>query len=148
MKLPMRTQYGLRMLCQMASEFENGPMQMSEIAEREGVSEKYLGQIMLVLRSSGLVSSIRGAQGGYYLNSPPDRINLLQVFEVLEGAVFDFDNAPEDLAPQSECKSTLPGANMVWSKVRKAIEDVLRAYTLEDVVRLGMYKAGYMDFRI
>lgn len=150
MKLSTRTQYGLRMLCQLASEYERGPMQMGEIVEREGISEKYLGQIMLVLRSSGLVSSVRGAQGGYYLSSPPDATNLLQVFEVLEGEVFDFEEQPleESAAALSDRKAMLISTTEIWTLVKEAIKGILSKYTLEDVVRLGLYRAGFIDFRI
>ena len=144
MKLSTRTQYGLRMLCQLAAEYERGPMQMGEIVEREGISEKYLGQIMLVLRSSGLVSSVRGAQGGYYLGKAPDSVGLLEAVEILEGDIFEFDEAPS--APGSRAMQN--AANEVWSRVREAIKAVLSKYTLEDVVRLGLYKEGYLDFRI
>lgn len=150
MKLSTRTQYGLRMLCQLAVEYEKGPMQMGEIVEREGISEKYLGQIMLVLRSSGLVSSIRGAQGGYYLSSPPDKTSLLRIFEVLEGEIFDFEDSPSEEAIQSltDKKNMLLSANEIWYRVRGAIRGVLEKYTLDDVVRLGLYRAGYVDYRI
>lgn len=148
MKLSTRTQYGLRMLCQLAIEYDKGALQMGEIGEREGISEKYLGQIMLILKSSGLVLSVRGAQGGYYLSRPPDRIGLLEVFEILDGELFDYgdESAPE--TGDGERRDTRGAANEIWGRVREAIRDVLGRYTLDDVVRLGLYKAGFLDFRI
>ncbi|MDD1763043.1 MAG: Rrf2 family transcriptional regulator [Methanothrix sp.] len=153
MKLSTRTQYGLRMLCQLAAEFSNGPVQMNEIGRREGISEKYLGQIMLILRSSGLVSSVRGAQGGYYLSRPPDRIGLLEVFEILEGEVLEFGDAAAEAEAvaaddASERRDTAGSTNIIWTRLRTAVEDSLRAYSLDDAVKLGMYRAGYVDYRI
>ena len=151
MKLSTRTQYGLRMLCQLAAEFDRGSIQMGEIGEREGISEKYLGQIMLILKSSGLVLSVRGAQGGYYLSRPPDRIGLLEAFEALEGEVFDFaesENAAAARPTAAERRDTLAATNEVWTRVRQAIKDVMSAYTLDDLVRLGLFKSGYVDYRI
>lgn len=150
MKLSTRTQYGLRMLCQLAADYERGPLQMAEIGEREGISEKYLGQIMLLFKSSGLVQSIRGAQGGYRLSRPADRIGLREIVEVLEGDIFDFGES-EAAVPTSaggQRRDTLDATNEVWARVRGSIVAVLDEYTLEDVLRLGLAKRGYLDYRI
>ena len=150
MKLSTRTQYGLRMLCQLAIEYDKGSVQMGEIGEREGISEKYLGQIMLILKSSGLVLSVRGSQGGYYLSRPPDRIGLLEIFETLDGEVFDFGDEPDidHSSSKADGKATLAATNELWTRVREAIRDVLAGYTLDDVVKLGLFKSGFLDFRI
>jgi Rrf2 family protein len=155
MKLSTRTQYGLRLLCQLAAEYDKGSLQMGEIGEREGISEKYLGQIMLILKSSGLVLSTRGSQGGYYLSRPPDRIGLLEAFEVLEGEIFEYgDDAaayPPGAGggPPAEAAASVRGATEeIWSRVRAAIRGVLADYTLDDVVKLGLIKAGFLDYRI
>jgi Rrf2 family protein len=130
---------------------------MGEIGQREGISEKYLGQIMLILKSSGLVSSVRGAQGGYYLSRPPDRIGLLEVFEILEGEVLDFgetqaaDAAASDLnghGSAADRKDTAATTNIIWSKLKAAVEDTLRRYSLDDAAKLGLYRSGYADYRI
>lgn len=149
MKLSTRTQYGIRMLCQLAANFDHGSLQMGEIGEREGISEKYLGQIMLILKSSGLVLSVRGAQGGYYLSRPPDRIGLLEAFEVLEGEIFEFGETENpDATAAADGKATLPSTNEIWTRVREAIKEMLSRYTLDDVVKLGLFKASDVDFRI
>ncbi|MFA6508156.1 MAG: Rrf2 family transcriptional regulator [Treponemataceae bacterium] len=151
MKLSTRTQYGLRMLCQLAIEHDKGSIQMGEIGDREGISEKYLGQIMLILKSSGLVLSVRGAQGGYYLSRSPDRIGLLEIFEILEGEIFDFgeETAPDASAVSKENrKDTLSATNEIWVRIRESIKEVLDKYTLDDVVRLGLFRTGYLDYRI
>lgn len=130
---------------------------MGEIGGREGISEKYLGQIMLILKSSGLVSSVRGAQGGYYLSRPPDRIGLLEVFEILEGEVLDFGETQSadaaaatsiDEGSVAERRDTAAATNIIWSKLRSAVSDTLSAYSLDDAAKLGLYRAGYADYRI
>jgi len=153
MKLSTRTQYGLRMLCQLASEYARGPVQMGEIVDREVISEKYLGQIMLILKSSGLVSSVRGAQGGYYLSRSPERIDLLEVFELLEGEVLEFGEISAEGGSNAETanterRDTISATNILWTRIRVAVEEVLRSYTLDDVAKLGLFKAGYVDYRI
>ncbi len=157
MKLSTRTQYGLRMLCQLALEYPNGPIQLNEIGLREGISEKYLAQIMLILRASGLVSSVRGSQGGYFLSRTPDRIGMLEVFEVLEGEVLEFGepseneetkNPPDATGALPVRGNTVASMNAVWLRLRKAVEESLRGYTLDDVAKLGIYQTGYMDYKI
>lgn len=146
MKLSTRTQYGLRMLCQLASQHDRSSMQMSELAEREGISEKYLGQIMLILKSAGLVKSVRGAQGGYYLGACPDQINLLAIFEILEGEILEYES--DDGTMADDKGSARPAATEIWSELQRTIAATLAKYSLADVVRLGLYKSGFVDFHI
>ncbi len=150
MKLSTRTQYGLRMLCQLAMSYDRGSLQMGEIGDREGISEKYLGQIMLILKSSGLVLSVRGAQGGYYLSRSPDKIGMVEVFEVLDGEIFDFgeEQAAGSALSAAERRDTRTATDELWGRVRDAIRTELARWTLDDVVRLGMYRTGFLDYRI
>ena len=160
MRLSTRTQYGLRMLCQLAKEYQKGPMQLGEIGSREGVSEKYLGQIMLILRNSSLVSAQRGSQGGYFLSRPPDRISVLEAFEVLEGEVLGAGDeagagsrstgSAAGPAPQGseEGHDMARAANEIWIRLRTLITGELARWTLEDLTKLASWRSGYMDFSI
>ncbi len=136
------------MLCQLAIDYERGSIQMGEIGDREGISEKYLGQIMLILKSSGLVLSVRGAQGGYYLSRPPDQIGLLEIFEVLEGEVLDFGAEGPNAAAPGARRDTQAATNEIWSKVADAVKGVLKSYTLDDVAKLRLFRDGFLDYRI
>lgn len=147
MRLSTRTQYGLRILCQLALEYQSGPMQLSAIGTNEGISEKYLGQIMLILRSSGLVSAQRGAQGGYFLSREPDRITLLEAFEVLEGEVLGTGDT-KDPANTDGSRSTEQIASEIWERLRDAISRELSQFTLADLIVLGKYKDGFFDYLI
>lgn len=130
------------MLCQLASEFNNGPMQMNEIGTREGISEKYLGQIMLILRSSGLVLSVRGAQGGYYLCRPPHAISVKEVFEILEGEVLGIDEE-EQSAGQSTGRDLRSASNEVWKALRGAMTSVLSSFSLADLLAIQLSRQGF-----
>jgi Rrf2 family protein len=130
------------MLCQLASEFQNGPMQMNEIGQREGISEKYLGQIMLILRSSGIVQSVRGAQGGYYLARPPHSITVREVFEILEGEVLGIDDE-ENADGVTGGKDQRSAANEVWHALRDAMGKVLGAYSLADLLNIQLSRQGF-----
>src|SRR5262249_7382570 len=91
MNLSTRATYGLRLLYQLAKEHGGPPLQLREVSEREDISEKYLGQIVILLKSQGIVQAVRGAQGGYYLSRAPALINLLDVIEALEGEILPLD---------------------------------------------------------
>ncbi len=130
------------MLCQLASEFNNGPMQMNEIGQREGISEKYLGQIMLILRSSGLVLSVRGAQGGYYLCRPPHSILVREVFEILEGEVLGIDD-DELPAGQTGGKDLRSAGNEVWKALRQSMISILEAFSLADLLQIQLSRQGF-----
>ena len=65
MKLSSRTRYGMRAILELALEYGNSPLQIKTIAEREDISNKYLEQLIAMLKASGLVRSIRGPRGGY-----------------------------------------------------------------------------------
>lgn len=85
MRYSTRTRYGLRFLINLAARPAGSCVQLAEIAREEGVSVKYLEQIVRVLRPAGILRSARGAKGGYALAKSPDAICMDEVFEHLEG---------------------------------------------------------------
>ena len=87
MKLSTRTRYGVRAILELAENGGKGPMQLKAVARRQDISAKYLEQLMAVLKSAGLVRSVRGAKGGYVLARPSNEIRLSEVFHCLEGTV-------------------------------------------------------------
>ncbi|MCX7654977.1 MAG: Rrf2 family transcriptional regulator [Treponemataceae bacterium] len=148
MKLPTRTQYGIRILCQLGMEYQRKALQLSEISEREGISEKYLGQIMLLLRASGLVLSLRGSQGGYYLSRAPQNIRLREVVEVLEGKLLDYEIEEVRISSRKSPAYFQGASEELCRQVEQAICAVLEKYTLDDMIRLGLQKVGIVDFSI
>jgi Rrf2 family transcriptional regulator, cysteine metabolism repressor len=146
MKLSTRVQYGLRMLCQLSLVFNKGPLQLSEISDREGISEKYLGQIMLTLRSSGLVQATRGSQGGYFLSRPPDKISVREVFQCLEGSVLELDK--EELVSDPDGVTAKAAVGEVLKKLKGAMEETLDGMTLQDIASLQLQLRGFCDYAI
>ena len=145
MKLSTRSLYGLRMLYHLALHYQQGPLQLSEIAQREDISEKYLGQIVLLLRSSGILSSVRGNQGGYLLPVPPSDITVLQIVECLEG---DFLGFPEDLDQAKEITDSLTASNEVWRRLRDSVTSVLGQISLEDMTRIPQHLNQILNYSI
>ena|SRR6185436_19193943 len=86
MKLSAKTEYACLAMLQMAAEYENSePLQIRRIANEQGIPSRFLVQILLQLKGAGLVTSTRGAAGGYRLTRPPQEISLADVIEVIEG---------------------------------------------------------------
>jgi Rrf2 family protein len=85
MKLSTKGRYGLRAMIDMAQHNDQNPVAAHLIAERQGISERYLEQLMVPLKRAGLVKSLRGSQGGYLLGKSPGDITAGEVIRVLEG---------------------------------------------------------------
>ncbi len=131
MKLSSRSRYGLRAILELAVDYGNGPLQIKTIAKREDISNKYLEQLIAMLKSSGLVRSIRGPKGGYILTRPPNEIKLSHVFTTLEGPIV----AVECLEHPEYCpKCTDCVTRQVWAKMQSAMMAVLENMTLQDLV--------------
>jgi Rrf2 family protein len=91
MKLSAKTEYACLAMLQLAEDYESGdPVQIRRIAEIHGIPSGFLVQILLQLKGASLVTSTRGAAGGYRLARPPAEISLAEVIEVMEG-----DERPE-----------------------------------------------------
>lgn len=131
MKLSTRTRYGMRAIIELAENDRKGPLQIKIIAQRQDISAKYLEQLMVVLKSAGLVRSIRGAKGGYVLAKTPNQIKLSDVFHCLEGPV----TTVECIENEDYCRRSPDCVvRLVWIQVQEAIEGVLQSITLQDVV--------------
>lgn len=130
MKLSTRSRYGVRALVELAIDYEKGPLQIKVIANREKISNKYLEQIVGVLKTAGLVISVRGPKGGYILARPPSEIKLLDVFDLLEGKVTAFD-CLIDKSYCTRCGDCL--TKKLWLKMQQAIEGVLTSVTLKEM---------------
>jgi Rrf2 family cysteine metabolism transcriptional repressor len=85
MKISTKGRYGLEALVALALHQGEGPVSLKSISERCGLSEAYILQIFLVLRRAGIVTSTRGAQGGYMLSREPLQITAGEVLVALEG---------------------------------------------------------------
>lgn len=122
MKLSSRAYYGLRALVDLALQYETGePVQVKDIARRQDIPEDYLGQLMVGLRRSGLIESVRGPAGGYSLARPPQQITVAEALEALEGPLID----------ESEALSSPIQA--AWTEAMRAALAVLRSMTLHDI---------------
>jgi Rrf2 family protein len=123
----------------LALKHDNGSRMVSarEIAEHQELSPKYLESLLASLRSAGLVRSVRGTEGGYSLASPPDQINLRQIYHVFEGT----EGFVECTTDPEYCKRTDGCATQeVWAQMYDACMEMLESTTLEDLARRAKEK--------
>ncbi|WP_058486219.1 RrF2 family transcriptional regulator [Defluviitalea phaphyphila] len=134
MKLSTKGRYGLKAMVDLAIHSQDKHIALKHIAQRQDISEHYLEQLIAVLRKSGLVKSIRGAQGGYTLALPPKEITVGDILRSLEGSLTPVDCVGED--PTSQCKEwDFCVTKDVWKKIGDKINEVVDSITLEDLIK-------------
>lgn len=130
MKVSTRGRYGLRAMIELAKNENSGALPLRVISENQKISEQYLEQLFVNLRNSGLVKSVRGANGGYLLNRPADEITAEEILISLEGPL----NIVECIADDNLCEFSKECAtHELWIELRERIENVLTNITLEDL---------------
>jgi Rrf2 family protein len=128
-EIPAKSDYSIRALAELAAN-GGGPCTVQALADRQGISPRFLQNLLLALRRRGLVQSQRGSEGGYRLARAADRITLADVFRAADGPLADVrGERPEDLAYPG---SAAPVADL-WVAVRGSMRAVLEAVSVADV---------------
>ncbi|MBA4601330.1 cysteine metabolism transcriptional regulator CymR [Thermoactinomyces mirandus] len=120
MKISTKGRYGLTIMMDLATQYGKGPIPLKSVAERHGLSEHYLEQLIAPLRNAGLVRSVRGAYGGYKLAKAPEEITAGEIIRVLEGPI----------SPVEFTEETNPARRDLWRRIRDAIARELDNTTL------------------
>lgn len=128
MKISTKGKYGIKAMLDLALQRGEGFTPLKDISERQAISEPYLEQIIAAFKKAGLVSSIRGVQGGYQLAKDPADISIAEVITVLEGPLLPYEamehvQTAEDLA-----------LGKLWDRMRDNIAALLNGETLADLV--------------
>ncbi|OGP93107.1 MAG: hypothetical protein A2156_08210 [Deltaproteobacteria bacterium RBG_16_48_10] len=137
MKLSTKIRYGTRAMLELASHYGEGPIELKEIAKSQDISIKYLEQVIIPLRTVGLVKSVRGSKGGYSLARSPSEICLFDVVEILEGPLYLVDCVRD---PKVCKRSPSCVTRDIWGDVSEALHRVLKSITLEEMVRRRIEK--------
>jgi len=130
MRLSTRSRYGTRLMLELALNFSKGTIFLKDIAEKEEISEKYLSHLVIPLKASGLISSSRGAHGGYMLAKSPSQITLKEIVQTLEGSISCVEcvKNPYVCPRVSKCVT-----RAIWEKVDEKISNELSSITLKDL---------------
>ena len=129
-----RGEYGTRLMVELARHHGTGPISLAEISDHESLPRPYLEQLVVSLREAGLVTSTRGAHGGYELGRAPTEIRMGEVLRALEGPIAPMVCASEDPAHAGICERMgFCNVNHLWLTVRSAISTALDSLTLADL---------------
>lgn len=133
--LSKKSKYGLKALLVLADEAGRGPIQTSELAEREGLPKKFLEAILLELKRHGLLQSKKGRGGGYVLGRQPADITVGQVIRVLEGPLALIPCVSQTAYMKcEECVDERTcGIRLAMKEVRDATARILDNTTLADL---------------
>lgn len=131
MKVSLRATYGIMAAVDLALHNGQAPVQAKSIARRQAIPARFLEQVLHAMKRAGLVTSQRGAQGGYLLSKSPAEVSLAEILEALDGPLTPVrgghSQQPHRLRKQ---ESLLSG---VWDQVKHAELSVLGAVTLEEL---------------
>lgn len=131
MLVSTKGRYALRVMVDLAEHQANGRTPLKEIAERQGISEKYLENILSTLVRNGILSGMRGKGGGYRLTKDPDQFTAGQILRLTEGSlapVACLEAGRRGCARAAEC----PTIGM-WSKLDDMISSYLDSITIADL---------------
>jgi Rrf2 family iron-sulfur cluster assembly transcriptional regulator len=133
MKLSTRSRYGTRLLLDMAQNYQEGPLHLTSIANRQGISVKYLEQIIIPLKKAHYVKSVRGPKGGHILARPPDQITVGEIVALLEDGVnlVECSDRPEICSRSENCVT-----RHIWREAARAMFAKLNSITLADLLKV------------
>lgn len=133
MLVSTKGRYALRTMVDLAVHGDGEPVKIKDIASRQGISGKYLEQIIAILSRAGFVRSIRGNQGGYYLSRQAGEYTVGMILRVTEGNLAPVDclSTGKNPCTRQEGCVTL----RLWRELDTAISGVVDRYTLEDLVQ-------------
>lgn len=129
MKLSTRGKYALYAMVYLAQKADEGPQPLREIAQL-GLPEQYLEQLLGSLRKVGLVTTVRGAQGGYQLAKSAADISVGHIIDAMEGPLNLSECATEGVCPRGDGCPT----RRVWEYLTTSINELLYSITLESML--------------
>lgn len=140
MKISTKGRYAVRVMLDLALQNADECVKVKDIAARQGISEKYLEQIIAVLNKAGYVTSVRGARGGYRLAKEPKKYTVGMILRLTEGSMAPVacleENAPE--CERCETCETLE----VWKELYAAVNQVIDNVTIADLVERRKKRLG------
>jgi len=130
MKVSLRATYGIMAAVDLAMHLGTAPVQAKSIARRQAIPARFLEQVLHSMKKAGLVSSLRGAQGGYVLSKKPSEVSIAEILEALDGPLLPpLGGAGRAQVRRLGKPELLLGK--VWEQVYQAERQVLEAISVE-----------------
>lgn len=146
MKISTKGRYAVRVMLDLALHNTGECIKVKDIAGRQGISEKYLEQIIAVLNRAGYVNSVRGAQGGYRIAKDPSEYTVGMILRLTEGSMAPVACLDEG-APECDRCDTCETLE-VWKELYAAINNVIDNVTIADLVERSRKRAENLDYSI
>ncbi|MBO7396141.1 MAG: Rrf2 family transcriptional regulator [Ruminococcus sp.] len=140
MKISTKGRYALRMLIDLASHHDEGFVSLKDIAERQGISKKYLEQIVPMLNKDGILRTNRGNRGGYQLAKSPADITVGDILRSTEGnlaPVSCLEFMPNECPRMEDCTTLY-----IWEGLYKVVTEYLDTISLQDVIERSINLNG------
>lgn len=146
MKISTKGRYAVRVMLDLAQNNNGECIKVKDIAARQGLSEKYLEQIIAVLNKAGYVKSVRGAQGGYRIARDPKDYTVGMILRLTEGSLAPVACLDESYGECERCDTceTLG----VWKELYESINKVVDGVTIADLLEKGKNQLEVMDYGI
>jgi Rrf2 family iron-sulfur cluster assembly transcriptional regulator len=132
MKLSTKSRYGTRLMLDMAQHYQEGPIHLANVAKRQGISVKYLEQIIIPLKKADYIRSVRGPKGGHTLARAPEEITVGEIVALLEEGTSFVECSDHDGSCE---RSSTCLTRRLWKEAARAMFDKLHAITLADLIR-------------
>ncbi|MGC2373534.1 MAG: Rrf2 family transcriptional regulator [Solirubrobacteraceae bacterium] len=130
MHVTAKADYAVRAVVELAAGSQDTPRKVDQVAQAQGIPVSFLENILTQLRSSGIVRSQRGPEGGYWLAKPAAELNLAQVIRAVEGPLVGVrGQRPEEIEYQGSAESL----QQVWIALRANLRKVLEHVTVADI---------------
>ena len=139
MLVSTRGRYGLRIMLELAAQYGSGPVLVTSVALNQSLPAKYIHVLVGGLKAAGLVTAVRGPNGGLELARDPARITPLEILEALEGRLSAEEGGMEPGLPADSV------AREVWADMAAAMETALRRHTLAELAERVRVRAGAGD---
>ena len=142
MMVSTKGRYALRVLIDLAEHRADGYIPLKEIADRQGISEKYLEAILKVLVREHLLTGLRGKGGGYKLSRPPEQYTVGSIIRLTEGGLAPVACLEQDAVPcprAAQCR-TLP----MWQAFDRMVNQFFDSYTIADLMLSGQDGNDYV----
>ena len=152
--LSKKAKYGLQAMLQLAEQYGQGSVLISDLAAKQQIPKKFLEQILLELKNAGILQSKSGKGGGYSLSRPPQQVTFGQVIRVLDGPFAPVPCVSKTAyAKCAECADEATCAiRLVMADVREAISNILDRTTLSDGLDrsriAALHAAGLVSYQI
>ncbi|MCD6205327.1 MAG: Rrf2 family transcriptional regulator [Candidatus Marinimicrobia bacterium] len=135
--LSKKTKYAIIALVRLAREYKQEPLQIGVIAEEEKIPKKFLETILRELKNAGILTSVKGRNGGYYLSRDPEEVNLATIIRLFNGPIafipcvtYLYYEACDVGKEEEYC-----GIRSVFKEVRDATVEIFKQATLAEIIR-------------